>query len=304
MDYYICQHFRKIMRFSATVKLQLIVFLWGFTGVIGKLINLNAVPLVWGRILIAELFIFIYICFYTKESLLISKKLILQLLGTGTIIGIHWVLFYGAIKISNISIATATLSTGTLFAAFLEPIIFRRKLKITEILLSIIIIICIGLIFKTEVKYWKGIIMGITCAFLSALFSVINGYMSNKGASSVITFYELLGGFVILNFFMFFEKNWMAIANIERIDILWILVLGSLLTSFPMIATMNLMKYITPFTVMLSVNMEPIYSILIAFIIWKDTEAMSFVFYISTTVMIIAICINGYLKTKNKKLSI
>lgn len=292
------------MRLSATVKLQLIVFLWGFTGVMGRLITLSAIPLVWGRIVTALLFIFSYIRFFSKESFFINMKLFLQLLGVGTIIGTHWILFYGAIKTSNISIATSTLSTGTLFAAFLEPVLFRRKLKISEILLSIIIIICIGLIFKTEFTYWRGIIMGIACAFLSALFSVINGIMYHKGDPSVITFYELMGGFLVVTFFMSFGENWNTIAHIKVSDILWILILGSLLTSFPMISTMKLMKHITPFTVMLSVNMEPVYSILIAFIIWKDNETMGPIFYIATAVMIIAICINGYLKTKNKKITV
>ncbi len=291
------------MKLPAIVQLHLIVFMWGFTGVMGKLISLSAIPLVWVRILIAVSLIFLYIRFFTKENFTIGRRLIFQLLACGIIIGTHWVLFYGSIKISNISIATSTLSTGTLFVALLEPILFKRKVRIEEIILSIVIIICISLIFKTEMIYWKGIIMGILCAFLSALFSVVNGIMYRKGDSSVITFYELLGGFLTLTLFMTFTGNWEAVINIKMIDIFWLLILGGVLTSIPMIRTMKLMKHITPFTLMLSINLEPVYAILIAFIIWEDSEKMGPTFYFATIAMIIAICINGYLKTKNKKLS-
>jgi drug/metabolite transporter (DMT)-like permease len=292
-----------LMKLPAIIQLHLIVFMWGFTGVIGKLITLSAVPLVWGRTLIAAFLLFIYLRFFTKENFVVSRKLMFQFLGCGVIIGAHWVLFYGSIKISNISIATSTLSTGTLFVALLEPIFFRRKIKMSEILLSSIIIICIFLIFNTEMSYWKGILMGIGCAFLSALFSVINGVMYHRGSSAVIIFYEMLGSFLAVTVFMTFINNWETIINIKMLDMISLLILGGFLTSFPMVMTMKLMKHITPFTLMLSVNLEPVYAILIAFVIWKDSEKMSPTFYIATAIMIVAICINGYLKTRNKKIA-
>lgn len=290
------------MKLPAIVQLHIIVFIWGFTGVIGKLISLNAIPLVWGRTLVAAFILFCYLYFSKGKNFKISKKLIFQLLGCGVIVGTHWSLFYGSIKISNISIATSTLSTGTLFVAFLEPFFFKRKIKISEIILSLVIIICILFIFNTEMSYWKGILLGIGCAFLSALFSVVNGIMHSKESPEIITFYEMAGAFVTLTVFMFLFNDWEAIATIKAWDILWLLVLGGLLTSFPLVMTMKLMKHITPFTLMLSINLEPVYAILIAFLIWKDSEKMSPVFYISTAVMIAAICFNGYLKSKNKKI--
>ncbi|WP_295841096.1 DMT family transporter [uncultured Apibacter sp.] len=292
------------MKLPAIVQLHIIVFIWGFTGVIGKLISLDAIPLVWGRTLVAALILFFYVSLFTKKKLLVSKKLILQLLGCGVIVGIHWSLFYGSIKISNISIATSTLSTGTLFVAFLEPIFFKRKIKMSEIILSLVIMTCIFFIFNTEISYWKGILLGISCAFLSALFSVVNGIMYKKGSSDIITFYEMVGAFFTLTALMTVCNDWEAIATIKIEDVFWLLILGGLLTSFPLLMTMKLMKHITPFTLMLSVNLEPVYAILIAFLIWKDSEKMSPVFYISTSIMILAICVNGYLKSKNNKISI
>ncbi|MDR2122419.1 MAG: EamA family transporter [Flavobacteriaceae bacterium] len=288
------------MKIPAIVQLHLLVFMWGFTGIMGKLISLKAIPLVWCRIAIAVLLIFFYLRFFTRESFSFDKKLIFSFLCCGFIIGCHWMLFYHSIKVSNISIATSTLSTGTLFAALLEPILFGRKIRISEIFLSIVIIGCIFLIFKTEITYWKGIVMGIASAFLSALFSVINGILYHKGNSSVITFYELLGGLFIVTVFMSFISGWDAVAVIKIKDVIWLVILGSILTAFPMIVTMKLMKNITPFTLMLSVNMEPVYAILIAFFIWEDSEKMNPVFYIATAGMILAICVNGYLKTKTK----
>ena len=151
-------------------------------------------------------------------------------------------------------------------------------------------------------SYWKGILLGIACAFLSALFSVVNGIMHSHESPEVITFYEMAGAFLTLTAFMFLFNDWGFITTIKGWDIAWLLILGGLLTSFPLVMTMKLMKHITPFTLMLSINLEPVYAILIAYLIWKDSEKMSPVFYVSTSVMIAAICFNGYLKSKNKKI--
>ncbi|TWP22573.1 DMT family transporter [Apibacter muscae] len=289
------------MKIPAYIQLQFIVLMWGFTGVIGKLITLSSIPLVWGRTLIATVFLYIYLRFIVKENFIIKKKLILQFIGCGFVIGIHWVLFYGAIKISNISIATSTLSTGTLFAALLEPIFLKRKIKISEIFISIIIILCIFLIFKTEFQYWKGILMGVSCALLSALFSVINGKLHSKSNATVLTFYEMIGGFLILNLFIGFGNNLDQIIHIKFMDIFWLIILSCILTCLPMIHTIKLMKFLTPFTIMLSINLEPVYAILIAFLIWSDAEKMSLTFYIATAIMILAICTNGYLKNRTSQ---
>lgn len=291
------------MKIPAILQLHFIVFLWGFTGILGKLITMPAVPMVWVRILITFFVIYIYLRI-KKIDLKVSKKIFFQLLACGTVIGIHWVLFFLAIKISNVSIALSTLSCGTLFAALLEPIFFKRKISIPEILLSLIIIVCIATIFKTEFHFWQGILVGVSCSFFSALFAVLNGKMYKKADSSVVVLYELLGGLGILTLFLLVNQQFSEIINVSPLNLLWLLILGILLTAYPMVKTVSLMKEFKPFTLMLSVNLEPVYTIIFAYLIWTDTEAMSLSFYCASLVMLAAIICNGYLKSisssKNK----
>lgn len=186
---------------SATFRLHFIVFLWGFTAILGKLITANAQVLVFYRMLFAALFLFIYIRFVKKDSIKISKKIGLQLFGIGFLMALHWLFFFHSIKVSNVSIALSCLSLSTLFAALLEPIVYQRKIDWAEIILGIIIVFCISLIFKTELKYQWGIFFGILCALFGTIFSVFNGKMFGKTSSANIIFYEIFGGWLLISFF-------------------------------------------------------------------------------------------------------
>lgn len=285
----------------ALFRLHLIVFLWGFTAILGKLIHANAEILVFYRMLFAAVCLFVYIRVFRKDSIKVSKKVFFQLAAIGFTMALHWYCFFHSIKISNVSIALSCLSLSTLFASILEPIIFKRKIDISEVIMGVVIVACILLIFKTEFQYKEGIFYGVLCAVFGTIFSVFNGKMFGKTSSGNIIFYEIFSGWFILMLFYLFSGQIFEINEISYRDIALIGLLASVFTAFPMLESVNLMKYISPFTLILTVNLEPVYGIILAFFIFGESEHMSPVFYIASGVMILAIIVNGLIKAKKQK---
>lgn len=283
---------------SELFRLHFIVFLWGFTAILGKLIHANAQVLVFYRMSFAALFLYIFIRFFKKESLKISKKLLIQLAAIGGFMAFHWLCFFYSIKVSNVSIALSCLSLSTLFASILEPIIFKRKIDISEVVMGIVIVICMGLIFKTEFHYKEGIFYGILTALFGTIFSVFNGKIFGKTSSGNIIFYEIFSGFLILSVFYLITGQIFQVNEISYRDLALIILLASVFTAFPMLESVNLMKYISPFTLILTVNLEPIYGIILAFFIFGESEQMSPIFYIASLIMILAIIANGVIKAR------
>ena len=288
------------MKKTALFRLHFIVFLWGFTAILGKLITSNANVLVFYRMLFASVFLYLFIRIIKKDSIKVSKKLLLKLVGIGSLMAFHWLFFFSSIKVSNVSIALSCLGTSTLFAALLEPLIFKRKIDLSEIVMGIVIVICISLIFKVEFQYKLGIIYGLICALLGTIFSVFNGKLYGKTSSGNIIFYEIFGGFLVISLYYVFSGQISQISEISYRDLALLTLLASVFTAYPMFESVNLMKYISPFTLILTVNLEPIYGIILAFFIFGESEKMSAVFYGASLVMILAIVINGVIKARKK----
>ena len=285
---------------TSTFRLHLIVFLWGFTAILGKMIHANAEVLVFYRMLFASVFLYLFIRIIKKDSIKVSKKLLLKLVGIGSLMAFHWLFFFSSIKVSNVSIALSCLGTSTLFAALLEPLIFKRKIDLSEIVMGIVIVICISLIFKVEFQYKLDIIYGLICALLGTIFSVFNGKLYGKTSSGNIIFYEIFGGFLVISLYYVFSGQISQISEISYRDLALLTLLASVFTAYPMFESVNLMKYISPFTLILTVNLEPIYGIILAFFIFGESEKMSAVFYGASLVMILAIVINGVIKARKK----
>lgn len=286
---------------SALFRLHFIVFLWGFTAILGKLISANASVLVFYRMLLAALFLFVFIRFFRKQSIRVTKKLLLQLVGIGGFMAFHWLCFFYSIKVSNVSIALSCLSLSTLFAAILEPIIFKRKIDFSEIVMGIVIVVCMSIIFNTEFHYKEGIFYGVLTALFGTIFSVFNGKLYGKTSSGNIIFYEIFGGWAIVTAFYLLTGQISQVTEISYRDLALVIVLAGVFTAYPMLESVSLMKYISPFTLVLTVNLEPIYGIIFAFFIFGESEQMSIMFYIASLVMIIAIAINGILKSRKAK---
>lgn len=289
------------MQKLAIFRLHLIVFLWGFTAILGKLIHANAPVLVFYRMLFAAGFLFVFLRIFKKESLKVSRKIFFQLATIGLFMGLHWLCFFYSIKASNVSIALSCLSLSTLFASILEPLVFKRKIDTSEVIMGVVIVACILLIFKTEFQYKIGIMYGVLCAIFGTIFSVFNGKMFGKTSSGNIIFYEIFSGWFILSVFYLLSGQIFQMNEISYRDIALIGLLASVFTAFPMLESVKLMKYISPFTLILTVNLEPIYGIILAFFIFGESEHMSPIFYIASLVMILAIVANAVIKTKKLK---
>ena len=222
----------------------------------------------------------------------------IQLAVIGGFMAFHWFCFFYSIKVSNVSIALSCLSLSTLFASILEPIVFKRKVDLSEVIMGIVIVICMGMIFKTEFQYKEGIFYGILTALFGTIFSVFNGRIFGKTSSGNIIFYEIFSGFLILSVIYIFMGQITYLNEISYRDLALIIILASVFTAFPMLESVNLMKYISPFTLILTVNLEPVYGIILAFFIFGDSEQMSPIFYIASLIMILAIVANGIIKAR------
>jgi drug/metabolite transporter (DMT)-like permease len=280
------------------LQLHLIVFIWGFTAILGALISVDAVPLVWFRMFLAVFFILLYFI-VTKKKFSIDKKSLLKFLFTGTIIALHWITFFKAIKVSNISIALVTMSTGAFFTSLIEPIFFRRKIKLIEILLGLLVVCGLYIIFSFETQYYLGIIYALISAFLAALFSVLNGIFVKKTDADVISFYQLFFGVVFVTVFLFFTDSFTAdFFDLKASDWFYLLILSSICTAYAFIVSVKIMKYLTPYTVMLTVNLEPIYAIILALLIFGDKEKMKPEFYYGAFIVLFVVLLNGIIKNR------
>lgn len=258
-------------------------------------------PLVWFRILFTLLIITTYI-FFTKTSIKVSRKNLLKLAGIGVIIAIHWLCFYGAIKVSNVSVTMAAFSTGTLFTAIAEPLILKRKVIWYEILIGLIIIGAICMIFSVEITYWEGIVLGILAALTSAIFSVFNSLMVKEVVPTAISYIELWFGLIGLSLYLAFTNGFNAdFFVLDQKAIIGLVLLAGICTAFPFIASVGLMKHLSPYTINLAVNMETVYGIILAIIIYEENKELSMTFYAGVSIILFSIFLNAWLKGKHDK---
>lgn len=285
--------------------LHFIVFIWGFTAVLGALISIEAIPLVWYRMLMATALIFIWVL-YRKETLSFSWKTIGSFGIAGIVIALHWLAFFGAIKASNVSVTLAIMSTGALFTSILEPIFYRRKVIWYEVLFGLVVVAGLAIIFNVEGDYTTGILLALSASFLGALFSVINGKLAVKYNASSISLYELGFGVLFITGYLILNGNFTAeFFVLSQNDLIYLFILASACTAYAFIASVHVMKWISPYTVMLTINMEPIYGIILALLILGDNEYMSPQFYYGAALIIVTVVANGIVKNKisRKKIS-
>ena len=287
-------------RLKSYLHLHLIVFIWGFTAVLGALISIDALPLVWYRMLLASGFVWMYI-YWKKFDLRVSRRTLIGFVLAGIVIAVHWLTFFMAIKVSNVSITLAMMSTGALFAAIIEPFYYKRAIIWYEIVLGLLVMIGLFIIFRVEGDYTFGIILALISAFLSALFSMINGKFAQVHRPSVISFYELLSGFLFLTLFLIVTGGFdVAFFQLSSSDWIYMLILASVCTGYAFIASVHVMKFLTPYTVMLTINLEPVYGILLAFFVFGEQEKMSSAFYLGALLILSTVLANGILKNLKK----
>jgi drug/metabolite transporter (DMT)-like permease len=278
--------------------LHFIVLIWGFTAVLGALISLEAIPLVWFRMSLAALVVLCYM-WIRGIRFAVKVKFLWQMLGLGLALALHWLTFFGAIKISNVSVTLSVMATGAFFAALLEPLIFSRPINWRELLLGLIAVVGLGIIFQASTEYMWGIVMALISAFLSALFSVFNGRLVQSHSASSISFFELFFGVLGISIYLLFNGDFDASFFVLSFsDWTYLLILSSICTAYAFIASVNLMKWLSPFTLMLTINLEPVYGILLALLVFGDSEYMSGMFYLGAGIILATVLANAYFKAK------
>jgi len=275
---------------QALIKLHISVFLAGFTGILGVLIHLNEMTLVWYRIMITVVSLSVLFAL-TKKSTRIPKQQAVRFFLIGTLIALHWVAFYGSIKLSNVSIGLVCFSATGLFTALLEPLLVTKKLQWVELGLGLLSLLGIYLIFHFDERYQTGIIVGIISAFLAALFSVLNKKQVADAEPTVMMLYELTGGLVILTLLMpvyaYFFPETTIVPTLS--DWGWLLVLSWLCTIVAMQLMLDSLKKVSAFTQNLSLNLEPVYAIIMAFILFDENKYLSSSFYYGVGLIILSV---------------
>jgi len=285
---------------SSYLQLHFIVFIWGFTAVLGALISVREASLVWYRMLLAGIFVGLYLLF-TKKSFRLPPKVIIQLVLVGFLIAIHWIFFFKAINISNVSITLAMFSMGSFFAAILEPIFFKRKMLWYEIGFGIIIMSGLVIILNVEIRYLNGILAALFSVLVGVLFTIFNGKLIKEHDAKLITFYEFFAGFFLVSVYLLFEGKFdAAFFDVSLKDVGLILVLSSICTAYAFTASVEVMKKLSPYTVLLTTNLEPVYGIVLAYFIIGDSEKMSLSFYIGAFIILLTILANGFIKNYRK----
>jgi drug/metabolite transporter (DMT)-like permease len=273
---------------KSLVQMHIAVLLWGFTGVLGRAITLDAPVLVWYRMLLTALFLAIIVT-SRKLWVPISKKHLAQLMLIGVLMGLHWVAFYGSIKLANISIALVCLSTASIFTPLVDPLINRSKYEIKELLLGSLAILGVYLIYQLQQFSVWGIVSGVVAAFLSSVFTVLNKQIANKYPVRTMVFYEMSSGWLFITLLMpllyLYSPNMQLLPNSNNIlgqlwyenDWIWLVILSLCCTVWAQSLALSALKKLSSFTATLSVNLEPIYGILLAFVFYNENREIIFV---------------------------
>ncbi len=284
------------------LQLHFLVFIAGFTAILGELISIGSIPLVWFRMLIAAIIMLFYIKII-KLKIIVSNKAKFKFFVAGIIIALHWITFFEAINQSNVSITLAMFSTGAFFASFIEPLIFKRRIVWYEIVFGIIVIIGVFLITQSEIRYINGILLGISCAMFSSIFAVLNGKFVKSYRASVISFYEFIGGIVFISLFLLIFKGGFEVSFfiLSLSDWIYIFILASICTAYAFIGAVNVMKHLSPYTVVLSYNLEPVYGIILALFLFPETEIMSPKFYLGAILILSTLLMDGIFKNYKRR---
>ena len=293
----------KLFQNKNLILLHLIIIIWGFTGILGKLITIPSEFIVWNRMIIAWVTLSLINIFLFKNTFPKNKKAFISYLFIGLLIAIHWICFFEAIEQSTVSLALICLSSISLFTSLLEPLIQWKKKSFDvlrfEILLSLLVIVGIAIIYRYEVNSKTAIFLGVSSAFFGALFTLFNHKLMHKNHKSmIISSWEMFGGGLFLTIYLLITKTFNSNLIPQGNDLLYILILGVICTAFAFAVSVEIMKKITPFTMNLTVNLEPIYTIILALVIFGESEQMTTQFYIGGGMIICSVFINTIFNSK------
>jgi drug/metabolite transporter (DMT)-like permease len=278
---------------KALLQLHTAVFLWGFTGVLGRAITLDSTMLVWWRLLITMVSLWLLYLVQGKARKM-EWKGALKIALIGTVLALHWVCFYASIKLANVTIALTCLSTTALIAALIEPLILKKRFDAFEIFLGLFAIAGILIIYNTHIQFSTGIVVGLLSSFFTVLVSVLNKSIVDKHNPENITLYQLTGGFLGLTillplFQVFFPEKW---AAPTPWDWLWLVVLSWLCTILTFFLYIRALKKVSAFTMNLTLTLEPLYGIILAFLLYQENQMFSQWFYVGFALIALAVVLH------------
>jgi drug/metabolite transporter (DMT)-like permease len=275
---------------KALIQLHSAVFLWGFTGVLGRVITLDQTWLVWYRLLITAVSLWVLYFFLGKIRKLPFRSM-LFISAIGFLQALHWVGFYGSIKYSNVTIALTTLSTTALLTSLIEPLLLKKRIDPVEIFLGLFAIAGIIVIYNTHIEFSIGIIIGLISALLTVIVSVLNKKIIDEYKSEQITLYQLTGGFVTLSILLPFYQYFFPEQHFipTTMDWFWLFILSWVCTIFTFYLYIRALKKISAFTLNLTITLEPVYGILLAFLFYKENENLSNWFYLGFLLISVAV---------------
>jgi len=288
-------------KIKSLIHFHFIVFIFGFTAILGSLISIDSIELVWYRMTLASIVLLLY-AFIFKKKITVSKSLMFKLLFSGMIIALHWITFFKAIKVSNVSITLSILSLGAFITSILEPLFYKRKIILYEVIFGLIIVIGMSLIFNSQYQYIEGIIYALISVLLSVFFGLINGKLINKASSLVISIYELIGGVFLISLLLLFSNDFNdEFFKLSEDDFFWLLILATVCTAYAFVISVDVLKHLTPYSLMISINMEPVYGIILAIVLLNEFNNLSFDFYLGFILIFSSVLLNGIFKLKEKK---
>ncbi len=283
------------------IELHIAVFLYGLTAILGDLIQLPAVILVWWRVLITSFSLLFFIRF-GKDLLSLKKSTAFPLIGIGCLVAIHWICFYGAVKLANASVTLIAMATTSVFTSLLEPWIMKRKIILLEIILGLLIIP--GMVFVIQgidLSMKTGLLVGFAAAFFAALFGTLNKKYVDDSNPYIITFVELGSAWIFISLIFLIGQSYIDLSNFMPVrweDWMYIIILSLLCTTLAFILSLRALKHLTAFATNLVINLEPLYGILLAAAILKEYEQLTTKFYIGGGIIIAIVLSYPYLKKR------
>lgn len=281
-----------------------IVFIFGFTSILGALITIDAFALVWYRMGLASILIALYFIVFQPNRFRVARPEMPWIILGGLIIAVHWITFFYAIKIAGVSLTLSMMSTGALITALLEPLWYQRKIRFYEVGFGCLTIVGIALIFQAEIQHILGLLIAFLSALLSAVFTLLNGRLVRRVPADSLSFYQLFFGTILMSVLSLFQNRFTVsffVLSLE--DMIWLLVLASICTAYAFIASIHVMKGLSPYTIMMTINLEPIYGILFSLLIFKDREFLSPLFYVGMLIVLSSVFLNGLFKIRQHKIN-
>lgn len=288
--------------FQDYLKLHFLVFLWGFTAILGKLITIPAMEMVFYRTLLAALGM-AFLLFVVGKRFRVERSDAIKLMLTGSIVALHWLTFFLSGRVSNPSTSLVGFATCSLWAALIEPMAKGKSIQKLEVGLGIVVIAGLYVIFTTNFQYPLGLILGIISGFTIAIFAVINSELVKRLDAYTITFYEMTGAALTLALFFPIYLTWFSESGQPELvptpeDWLWLAILAFVCTVYAYAASINLMKRLSVFTIQLTLNLEPVYGIILALIVFREKEIMDTGFYIGTAIILSAVLLYPWLRSR------